>query len=154
MSVAHVNEHQPRQLPTSVLIKLNPPSSRSEMTWTLCVWEAINVCCLLDLSGAFDKVYHLFMFKVMTIYPPFSSNFLWLYLVSQFHLCFLADLTIMTEHITLYTLLVSVALIGYNQVGCSPPNILFLASDDMRPEIGAYLGSDFPSPVHPDIHTP
>ena len=79
---------------------------------------------------------------------------LWLYPVSQFHICFLADLTIMTEHITLYTLLVSVALIGYNQVGCSPPNILFLASDDMRPEIGAYLASDFPSPVHPDIHTP
>ncbi|KAK6171255.1 hypothetical protein SNE40_019482 [Patella caerulea] len=24
----------------------------------------------------------------------------------------------------------------------------------MRPEIGAYLGPDFPSPVHPQIHTP
>lgn len=33
-------------------------------------------------------------------------------------------------------------------------NVLFLVSDDMRPEIGAYLGPDFPSPVHPKIHTP
>ena len=33
-------------------------------------------------------------------------------------------------------------------------NILFLVADDMRPEIGAYLGPDFPSPVHPAIHTP
>ena len=33
-------------------------------------------------------------------------------------------------------------------------NVLFLASDDMRPEIGAYLGDDFPSPTHPKIHTP
>ena len=33
-------------------------------------------------------------------------------------------------------------------------NVLFLAADDMRPEIGAFLGEDFPSPVHPKIHTP
>ena len=33
-------------------------------------------------------------------------------------------------------------------------NILFLVADDMRPEIGAYIGPDFPSPVHPSIHTP
>ena len=35
-----------------------------------------------------------------------------------------------------------------------PLNVLFLASDDMRPEIGAYMGTDFPTPVHPKIHTP
>ena len=34
------------------------------------------------------------------------------------------------------------------------PNILFLVSDDMRPELGAYLGPDFPSSVHPKIHSP
>ena len=33
-------------------------------------------------------------------------------------------------------------------------NVLFLVSDDMRPEIGAYVGPDFPSPIHPTIHTP
>ena len=33
-------------------------------------------------------------------------------------------------------------------------NVLFLVSDDMRPELQAYYGPDFPSPVHPDMHTP
>lgn len=33
-------------------------------------------------------------------------------------------------------------------------NVLFLVSDDMRPELGAYLGSDFPSPTYPDMKTP
>ena len=33
-------------------------------------------------------------------------------------------------------------------------NVLFLVSDDMRPEIGAYAGGDFPSPIHPKMHTP
>jgi iduronate 2-sulfatase len=33
-------------------------------------------------------------------------------------------------------------------------NILFLVSDDMRPEIGAWLGPYFPTPTHPKIHTP
>ena len=33
-------------------------------------------------------------------------------------------------------------------------NVLFLASDDMRPEIGAYMGKDFPTPIHPEIKTP
>ena len=35
-----------------------------------------------------------------------------------------------------------------------PKNILFLVADDMRPEINAYLGPDFPSPVHPQMVTP
>lgn len=33
-------------------------------------------------------------------------------------------------------------------------NVLFLVSDDMRPEISAFYGPDFPSPVHPKMHTP
>ena len=33
-------------------------------------------------------------------------------------------------------------------------NVLFLVADDMRPELGAYYGKDFPSPVHPPIHSP
>ncbi|KAK6176528.1 hypothetical protein SNE40_014795 [Patella caerulea] len=37
---------------------------------------------------------------------------------------------------------------------CQRKNVLFLVSDDMRPEIGAYLGPDFPSSVHPTIHSP
>ena len=34
-------------------------------------------------------------------------------------------------------------------------NVLFLVADDMRPQLGAYLGDDFPSPVHPPVvHSP
>lgn len=33
-------------------------------------------------------------------------------------------------------------------------NVLFLVSDDMRPEIGAYKGKDYPTPFHPNMHTP
>ena len=33
-------------------------------------------------------------------------------------------------------------------------NVLFLVSDDMRPEIGVYLNSQHPSYVHPKMHTP
>lgn len=33
-------------------------------------------------------------------------------------------------------------------------NVLFLVSDDMRPQLGSYYGKDFPSPVHPPMHTP
>ena len=33
-------------------------------------------------------------------------------------------------------------------------NVLFLVADDMRPELGAYYGKDFPSPVHLPIHSP
>ena len=36
----------------------------------------------------------------------------------------------------------------------NPLNVLFLASDDMRPELGAYLGPDFPTSVHPNMKTP
>ncbi|KAK6174840.1 hypothetical protein SNE40_013410 [Patella caerulea] len=33
-------------------------------------------------------------------------------------------------------------------------NVLFLVSDDMRPQLGAYEGGDFPSPVHPRAYSP
>ena len=33
-------------------------------------------------------------------------------------------------------------------------NVLFLVADDMRPELGAYYGKDFPSPIHPRMHSP
>ena len=33
-------------------------------------------------------------------------------------------------------------------------NVLFLVADDMRPQLGAYQGSDFPSRVHQKMHTP
>lgn len=46
-------------------------------------------------------------------------------------------------------------LVGLMAVACEGHfNVLFLAADDMRPELGAFLGEDFPSPVHPRIHTP
>ena len=37
---------------------------------------------------------------------------------------------------------------------CKKMNVLFLVSDDLRPEINAYRGRDFPSTVHPKLHTP
>ncbi|XP_046579995.1 iduronate 2-sulfatase-like [Haliotis rubra] len=33
-------------------------------------------------------------------------------------------------------------------------NVLFLVADDMRPELSVFEGKDFPSPVHPPIHSP
>ena len=33
-------------------------------------------------------------------------------------------------------------------------NVLFFVSDDMRPEINSFIGSDFPTPIHPRMHTP
>jgi len=33
-------------------------------------------------------------------------------------------------------------------------NVLFFAVDDLRPELTCYEGADFPSPVHPKMHTP
>lgn len=46
-----------------------------------------------------------------------------------------------------------VLLIGLHEVELRK-NVLFIVSDDMRPELGAYLGKDFPSPIHPFIHSP
>ena len=52
--------------------------------------------------------------------------------------------------------MLSFVLIGWavDPAASSQKNILFLVSDDMRPQIGAYLGPDFPSPVHPKPITP
>ena len=36
----------------------------------------------------------------------------------------------------------------------SPMNVLFLVSDDMRPELGVFNGPDAPSHIHPSMHTP
>ena len=36
----------------------------------------------------------------------------------------------------------------------SKKNVLFFVSDDMRPELTCYQSGDFPSPVHPPMHTP
>ncbi|XP_046566220.1 iduronate 2-sulfatase-like [Haliotis rubra] len=44
--------------------------------------------------------------------------------------------------------LILIALVGAKK------NVLFLVSDDMRPNLNAYLGPDMPSPVHPKMHTP
>ena len=52
----------------------------------------------------------------------------------------------------MYFLLLSVCMSIVT--GSQKMNVLFLVADDMRPEIGAYIGPDFPSPVHPRISTP
>ena len=39
-------------------------------------------------------------------------------------------------------------------VGAGKKNVLFLVADDMRPELGSYYGHDFPSTVHPKMHSP
>ncbi|XP_046579352.1 iduronate 2-sulfatase-like [Haliotis rubra] len=44
--------------------------------------------------------------------------------------------------------LILISLVGAKK------NVLFLVSDDMRPNLNAYLGPDMPSPVHPQMHTP
>lgn len=51
-------------------------------------------------------------------------------------------------------LFLSLAVLCLTRCCHSRKNILFLVADDMRPEIGAYSGRDFPSPVHPEMHTP
>lgn len=33
-------------------------------------------------------------------------------------------------------------------------NVLFLVADDMRPQLGAYVGKYYPAPVSPKMHTP
>ena len=53
---------------------------------------------------------------------------------------------------TLLILLCSV----FSMTNSKKMNVLFFASDDMRPEINFFAasGRDFPSPVHPKMHTP
>ena len=52
------------------------------------------------------------------------------------------------------TVLLIVYLLGGASVTFSKMNVLFLVSDDMRPQLGAYEGPDYPAPVHPKMHTP
>ena len=52
-----------------------------------------------------------------------------------------------------------ILLTGLVTIDCSKPsakrpNVLFLVSDDLRPELGCYNGPDAPAPVHPSMHTP
>ena len=48
----------------------------------------------------------------------------------------------------------SILLLLMQQSVLSKKNVLFLVSDDMRPQISAYEGPDFPSQIHPKMHTP
>lgn len=56
----------------------------------------------------------------------------------------------MTTILVRLTLVVSLAAAGSS----TRKNVLFLISDDLRPQLGAYNGPDFPSTVHPQMHTP
>lgn len=47
-----------------------------------------------------------------------------------------------------------ILLVSVLSVASTRKNVLFFAVDDMRPELTCYQGKDFPSPVHPDMHTP
>lgn len=49
----------------------------------------------------------------------------------------------------------TLAILFTTSVPCSArKNVLFIISDDLRPQLGAYYGPNFPSPVHPPMHTP
>ena len=50
--------------------------------------------------------------------------------------------------------LITILLLGAISVIHCRMNVLFLVADDMRPQLGAYYGKDFPSSVHPAMHTP
>ena len=52
----------------------------------------------------------------------------------------------------LWKLAIPVLLMWQNVL--SKKNVLFLVADDMRPQINAYEGPDFPSQIHPKMHTP
>lgn len=52
------------------------------------------------------------------------------------------------------TNLVFFVLFGILSVTSARKNVLFFAVDDLRPELNCFEGSDFPSPVHPPMHTP
>lgn len=60
------------------------------------------------------------------------------------------DLTIMSFK----TVLLIVYFAGVILPTQCKKNVLFFVSDDMRPQLTCYEGSDFPSRVHPPMHTP
>ncbi|XP_053381970.1 iduronate 2-sulfatase-like [Mercenaria mercenaria] len=45
-------------------------------------------------------------------------------------------------------------LFGLLTITSARKNVLFFAVDDLRPELTCFEGPDFPSPVHPPMHTP
>lgn len=66
-----------------------------------------------------------------------------------------SDCTDLYLRITKLLELFKVALLLYWTNTCAGRmNVLFLVADDMRPQLGSYYGKDFPSPVHPPMHTP
>ena len=71
--------------------------------------------------------------------------------VKNQHLLLISRLCWTKKKILHYFVVIMLLLVA---VSDAKKNILFLVSDDMRPEITAFLGPDFPSPVHPKMHTP
>ena len=62
---------------------------------------------------------------------------------------------LMASHVLHYILLVGCCLWLCLSTTSARMNVLFLVSDDMRPELGFFQNTgDFPSPVHPAMHTP
>ena len=55
--------------------------------------------------------------------------------------------------LTAFSLIITLLLSSISLSDCRM-NVLFLVADDMRPQLGAYYGKDFPSPVYPPMHTP
>ena len=50
--------------------------------------------------------------------------------------------------------LVALCYIILVSLGDAKKNVLFLVSDDMRPQINAWEGPNFPDATHPKMHTP
>lgn len=50
--------------------------------------------------------------------------------------------------------IIYVLVIGILEQTSARKNVLFVISDDLRPQLGSYYGSDFPTSVHPPVYTP
>ena len=54
-----------------------------------------------------------------------------------------------------YNVILIILTVAYGNRGVlCRMNVLFLIADDLRPELASYYGPDFPSPIHPPIHSP
>ncbi|XP_062513926.1 iduronate 2-sulfatase-like [Corticium candelabrum] len=60
----------------------------------------------------------------------------------------------MSSTACLHLLLLSALSAAPCALSADKKNVLFFVSDDMRPELTVYDGPDFPSPVHPKMHSP